>query len=94
MNHPFLGVYHGADLGFVFNNASNDGFTTEEAKLSESMLGYWTRFARTDDPNGGSAPSWPAYDKTGDKHLQLDLTIKQAQGFKQKKCDFWDGTGF
>ena len=94
MNHPFLGAYHGADLGFVFNNASTSGFTAEEAKLSESMLGYWTRFARGADPNGGSATAWPAYDKAGDKHLQLDLTIEAAQGFKQKKCDFWDGTGF
>ena len=94
MNIPFLGAYHGSDLAFVFNNANNDGFTTDEAKLSESMMGYWTRFARGDDPNGDGATSWPAYDKTSDKHLQLDLTIKSAAAHKQKKCDFWDGSGF
>ena len=94
MNIPFLGAYHGSDLAFVFNNANNDGFTTDEAKLSESMMGYWTRFARGDDPNGDGATAWPAYDKTSDKHLQLDLTIKSAAAHKQKKCDFWDGSGF
>ena len=93
MNLPFLGSFHGADLNFTFNNPPGPGFKDGEDKLSQAMIGYWTRFAATGDPNGASAVAWPAYDRTGGKYLELDLSIKAGGAHKQTKCDFWDGTG-
>ena len=54
------------------------------------MQAYWTRFATSGSPNASSATSWPLYTKAGDKHLQLDLTIKEGSGLKKSRCDFWD----
>ncbi len=94
MNVPFLGCYHGAELAFVFHNPTSNGFTAPEKQLSKQMMGYWTRFARTGDPNGGGAPTWPLHAKSSDKHLQLDLTIKEGTALKQAQCDLWDTIDF
>jgi len=52
------------------------------------MIGYWTRFAATGDPNGGGAVMWPHYDDA-DQHLALDRTIVARTGTKAAACPFW-----
>ncbi len=43
------------------------------------MISYWSRFARTGDPNGAGAPTWPAYDASA-RHVQvLDAGTQKAQ---------------
>jgi para-nitrobenzyl esterase len=56
-----------------------------------AMEGYWTQFATTGDPNGGSNPMWPAYDTAGDQNIDLDTTITVGSGLDKANCDFWDG---
>ncbi|AQL41487.1 hypothetical protein BV210_01600 [Halorientalis sp. IM1011] len=60
------GAYHTAELSYVF------GATVTQQKLPtgingpgdwelrDRMQGYWSNFAATGDPNGGSLPEWPA----------------------------------
>ena len=35
------------------------------------MMGYWTRFAATGDPNGGGAPYWPRFNATRQQIQEL-----------------------
>jgi len=53
------------------------------------MLGYWSRFAKAGDPNGGDV-SWPKYDMAGDASLTLASPVAATTGLKMQKCDFWD----
>ena len=75
-----MGAFHGVEIPYVFGNA--DLFTVlgqiEQADydLSETIMGYWTRFAATGDPNGEGAPEWPRYDQASDEHLELGDTIQ------------------
>ncbi len=66
-SHPgreAIGSFHGAELGYVFGTLGRAGqgaaaFAEADYQASEQMQEYWTRFAKTGDPNGGSLPVWP-----------------------------------
>ncbi|TNE48108.1 MAG: carboxylesterase family protein [Deltaproteobacteria bacterium] len=87
---PFLGAFHGSETGYVFGNPPRGNFETKDATLSKTLQTYWTRFAKDGVPSADDAATWPTYDAAGDKHLELDLTIKPGSGLKREKCDFWD----
>ncbi len=93
---PFLqglGVFHSSELPFVFG--TDPAFPlgrvgASGASTSEAMEGYWTRFARTGDPNGDGAVMWSAYDRATDKHLVLAANVREVAHYKDAVCDFWD----
>lgn len=86
-----LGAFHGSEISFVFGNLANP--TPQERALSDAIMGYWTNFAKTGDPNDGVLPTWPAYTLSEDPHLQLDISIKAARELRKKYCDFFDTLG-
>ena len=90
---PGAGVFHSSEVPFVFGTAYAGFFplAADDLPLSAAMMGYWTRFAATGDPNGGGAPAWPLYAPAGDQNIVLDVPVSQGSGLKQAKCDFWDG---
>ncbi len=54
------GAYHTSELQYLFRTANFDEpLTAGQRALGDEMIGYWTRFARTGDPNGHGAPHWP-----------------------------------
>jgi para-nitrobenzyl esterase len=63
--HPIARAFHSAELEYVFGTLDvRHGATwrPEDRKLSEQMMGYWTNFAKTGNPNGPGLPNWPRYD--------------------------------
>jgi para-nitrobenzyl esterase len=67
-----LHAFHGSELPYVFGAIANTTpnwpripATTEEAALSDAMIGYWTSFARTGRPQAAKEPDWPAFGSTG-----------------------------
>ena len=85
-----FGCYHAAELPYVFHFFPSRKFVEDDWKLSEEIVGYWTRFAQSGDPNGDGATQWPAYDKTEEKYLVLDIPIKVGQHLSKRACDFLD----
>ncbi|MEU9191583.1 carboxylesterase/lipase family protein [Streptomyces hundungensis] len=57
---PFpLGATHTTELPYLFDLGGRPRDMTEgQHRLADVMIGYWTRFARFGDPNGGGAPHW------------------------------------
>lgn len=83
-----LGCCHACEIPYVFGNlAPAMGHGAVDEALSEQMMGYWTRFAATGDPNGGGAPEWPAYTEETDPHLVLGETIEADQGLRKAALD-------
>lgn len=54
------GAAHGFEMPFLFPSLLTEQPLTEAQRaLSDRMVGYWTAFARTGDPNTADAPRWP-----------------------------------
>ena len=61
-----------------------------EYALITAMLGYWSRFAHTGDPNGPGAVPWPTYEPVTDRYLELGDAVISGEGVHADDCDFWD----
>jgi para-nitrobenzyl esterase len=60
-NFP-AGAFHASDVPYLFADEKAEGsLTPAQRALSAQMIGYWTQFARTGDPNHEGAPRWPAF---------------------------------
>lgn len=68
---------------------SSDRYTDAQRDLAATMIGYWTAFARTGDPNHAGAPGWPA-----DGTLQLKPgAVEPVDVDAVHRCDFWRSLG-
>jgi para-nitrobenzyl esterase len=59
-----LGDAHVIELEYLFNLSAfgiSLTFTADQQQLSDTMIGYWTQFAKTGNPNSEGAPNWPLY---------------------------------
>ena len=52
------GAYHAADLAYLFEEKKTP-LPAPQRELADQMVGYWTNFARSGDPNGRGLPAWP-----------------------------------
>ncbi len=50
------------------SDLKNEQPTAADHVISDSMVTYWTNFAKYGDPNGKGVPSWPAF---SDQHPEL-----------------------
>jgi para-nitrobenzyl esterase len=88
------GAYHASELQYIFDiletPVSSPGLTLAQEQLSGTMVGYWTQFARSGDPNSSGAPAWPPYgssDQFQSLHPPMPAT---STGFAaDHKCAFW-----
>jgi para-nitrobenzyl esterase len=60
---------HTTELAYLFEIGYIDALTAPQKPLSAQLIGYWSRFARTGDPNGAGEPGWPRF-RPGDQYVQ------------------------
>lgn len=89
-----LGPTHGTEMPYVFGTlsptaAGSDASPSEDAALSDTMQGYWTRFAKTGDPNGDGALNWPAFDDATDESMGFDIPPAILTSYRRRECDMW-----
>jgi para-nitrobenzyl esterase len=83
-----LGVFHAAELPFVFNTGDVFPFGrigTAQRPVADAMQDAWTTFAATTKPGD----AWPRYDAS-DQLYVLGPTSQTRSGHKAARCDFWD----
>ena len=65
-------AYHGAELPYTFGTHPSWMPTTDvDRALTERILGYWTAFATTGNPNAAGLPEWPTFASTGKKVMEF-----------------------
>jgi para-nitrobenzyl esterase len=66
-----FGSPHAAEMAYVFSHFLNRQPTTEDLALSDTMITYWTNFAKKHDPNAAGLPAWPVYHDAAPKMMYL-----------------------
>jgi len=74
---------HTAEVRFAYGHLWREprAWSADDLALQERMLGYWTNFAKTGNPNGGGAAArgWPVFDGTPDTVQRLGTPTEIAQ---------------
>ncbi|MEV6006146.1 carboxylesterase family protein [Streptomyces sp. NPDC051976] len=89
---PFpLGAPHASELPYLFDLGGRPrDLTAAQHRLADTMIDYWTRFARTADPDGPSSPPWS-------RHTVLSLAPDRIGPTRtadlRHHCAFWNALG-
>jgi para-nitrobenzyl esterase len=86
-----------AELPYLFPNkldAVGKSLSPASQALSKTMLGYWTNFVKTGNPNAPGLPQWPPYQSPNDV-LQLapGAIAAGTDVGAEHKCPFWNSLG-
>ncbi|WP_327360181.1 carboxylesterase/lipase family protein [Streptomyces sp. NBC_01296] len=92
------GSAHGFEMPFLFASFPTEGTLSDAQRgLSDRMVGYWTNFARTGDPNSPGAPRWPVL-RPSSPHARSvqSLTpgpggVRPVDADSAHHCSFWAG---
>ncbi|NBB63780.1 carboxylesterase family protein [Pseudomonas sp. ODNR1LW] len=70
---PHGGATHAIERPYVFGTLPLLPYPVREADqaASEAMMGYWTAFARSGDPNGVGRPDWPMVEPSETRLIQF-----------------------
>lgn len=92
------GAAHATELQYLFTlpQAFPQALSPDQEILSDTMVQYWTRFARTGKPSARRAPRWPRYDVNAASpqfvSLQAPSPVVQGDTFFRfdHQCSYWD----
>jgi para-nitrobenzyl esterase len=98
-----MGASHGIEIAFVFNNMDRKPSSlalgqldqAELAGISKTLMGYWTAFARGNDPGGVGLLSWSPFEADAPAAQVIDTSV-ESQGLAtgatsfDARCRFWD----
>ncbi|WP_068923810.1 carboxylesterase/lipase family protein [Planobispora rosea] len=80
---------HGAETFSLFDFPGAPALTTDQRRLADRIVGYWTRFVRTGDPNESGSTAWP---RLGSADSALNLAPKTIGPINMKNvhhCGLW-----
>jgi para-nitrobenzyl esterase len=92
------GAAHSYELPYVFGNLLPSGalagpFVAADRKLSNTMIAYWTNFAKRGDPNESGLPAWPKFVSPSYAYMRFSSTLRQdaqpAEGLRRPQCQLF-----
>ena len=76
----YYGTYHSGEMVYCYGNIhminKDFAYDQKDYDLSNTMLSYWSNFAKNGDPNGTGLPTWNKYSTNGDKVMELGAEVK------------------
>ncbi len=88
----YYGAFHGAEVGYVFNNLhhDNNNYKKFDYELANTLSGLWIKFAKTGKPSVENVPDWKPYNEKTQYYLNIDTTITVKQYLKKAQADFFE----
>lgn len=84
-----LGVYHGAELPYVFGQHDSWLPTTDgDRALTQSIMGFWVSFARDGQPRWDGAPAWPVYTGARPWVMELGEEVRVTEPHDARLCRY------
>jgi para-nitrobenzyl esterase len=91
---------HGAEIRFAYGQLWREprAWNKDDLAMQKQMLGYWTNFAKTGDPNSEGWPKWPVFDGAPDTVQRLGSAVEIKErgnfpDFRQPQLrDAWEQT--
>lgn len=87
-----IGVFHGAEIPYVFgvNGVAGHIWRSRQRETRRLTMRYWANFARNGDPNGPGLPTWPRYQPEQADYLELATPATTGRALRARTCAFWD----
>lgn len=90
-----LGAFHSSDLPYLWSvdmpQNPSPPLTPDQERLSTTMIGYWSAFAHTGNPNGAGRPKWPAFNHSGTVLGLSTAGVAPTPYATNHQCGFWQG---
>jgi para-nitrobenzyl esterase len=83
---------HGAEIPFVFSNATASANARPGAKaVEDAMSDAWIAFARTGNPNHPGMPVWPTYNANTRSVMVFDTKTAPTDDLRAAERKVWEG---
>lgn len=87
-----LGAAHGAEIPFVFSNATDSPDARPGAEqVQDAVSEAWIAFARTGNPNHAGIPEWPTYNVQTRPGMVFDVETKVVNDIRKPEREVWQG---
>jgi para-nitrobenzyl esterase len=87
-----VGAAHTVEHMFMFAWQGSYRPTENDRAVQRQIVRYWTRMAKTGNPNGGGDPEWPPVSSGDDTYLEIGANTGAHRGASEAHCDFWGAT--
>ena len=86
-----LGAAHGAEIPFVFSNATeSDNARPGADKVEDAVSEAWIAFARTGNPNHPGIPEWPTYNTETRPGMVFDVESRVVNDIRKLEREVWE----
>jgi para-nitrobenzyl esterase len=82
-----LGALHGAEVRYVFGNVDTGSgrYNDADTRLSAEIMRRWVEFARRGDPDAPGKESWPKWETSSERYLELGDRIRIRRFERQEQ---------
>ncbi|XP_033753617.1 carboxylesterase 4A-like isoform X2 [Pecten maximus] len=87
------GAWHGAELPFLFGLDGQGVVVNKTADINavtNTMITYWTNFAKHGNPNSHGLPDWPVYNPVTTEYLNINTIMSTGSHVAEDRMRLWN----